>query len=124
MVLYVMPSSYVSIDSHCRAWQSMTLAEAKKLALSTLKAVMQEKIEKSNVEVAVIPTGTTATLHTHMYTRDVAIFVIAFARTVSLTKNLSVSRLTCTHARSRSVHSHQGVYCSAYGGNRCHFEDP
>jgi len=36
----------------------MTLAEAEKLVLTTLKQVMEEKISTDNVEVCVIPTST------------------------------------------------------------------
>ena len=36
----------------------MTLAEAEKLVLATLKSVMEEKIGKENVEVAVVRTDT------------------------------------------------------------------
>jgi|TARA_B110001450_G_scaffold208853_1_gene199648 20S proteasome subunit alpha 5 len=38
--------------------QNMTLAEAEKLVLTTLKQVMEEKISTDNVEVCVIPTST------------------------------------------------------------------
>ena len=38
--------------------QNMTLAEAEKLVLTTLKQVMEEKISTDNVEVCVIPTAT------------------------------------------------------------------
>jgi 20S proteasome subunit alpha 5 len=37
---------------------NMTLAEAEKLVLQVLKNVMEEKIDKENVEVTVIPTAT------------------------------------------------------------------
>lgn len=37
---------------------SMTLAEAEKLVLQTLKSVMEEKITKENVEVAIVRTDT------------------------------------------------------------------
>jgi 20S proteasome alpha/beta subunit len=36
----------------------MTLAEAEKLVLQTLKNVMEEKIQKDNVEIAVVKTST------------------------------------------------------------------
>jgi 20S proteasome subunit alpha 5 len=36
----------------------MSLEDAEKLALNCLKQVMEEKISKSNVELAVIPTAT------------------------------------------------------------------
>ena len=36
----------------------MTLAEAEKLVLQTLKNVMEEKIQKDNVEVSVVRTDT------------------------------------------------------------------
>ena len=38
--------------------QNMTLPEAEKLVLTTLKQVMEEKISVDNVEVCVIPTST------------------------------------------------------------------
>ena len=37
---------------------NMTLAEAEKLVLATLKSVMEEKIAKENVEVAVVRSDT------------------------------------------------------------------
>jgi len=37
---------------------NMTLVEAEKLALQTLKNVMEEKISKDNVEIAVVRTDT------------------------------------------------------------------
>lgn len=37
---------------------NMTLAEAEKLVLQTLKNVMEEKIDNTNVEVAVVRTET------------------------------------------------------------------
>jgi 20S proteasome alpha/beta subunit len=36
----------------------MTLAEAEKLVLGTLKSVMEEKIAKENIELAVVRTDT------------------------------------------------------------------
>lgn len=38
--------------------QSLTLEQAEKLAMATLKQVMEEKINATNVEIAVIPTAT------------------------------------------------------------------
>jgi 20S proteasome alpha/beta subunit len=37
---------------------NMTLAEAEKLVLGTLKSVMEEKIAKENIELAVVRTDT------------------------------------------------------------------
>jgi 20S proteasome alpha/beta subunit len=37
---------------------NMTLAEAEKLVLSTLKSVMEEKIAKENIELSVVRTDT------------------------------------------------------------------
>ena len=37
--------------------QSMTVAEAQKLALSTLKQVMEEKLSATNVELATVTTA-------------------------------------------------------------------
>jgi 20S proteasome subunit alpha 5 len=39
---------------------NMTLAEAEKLVLKTLKQVMEEKISQDTVELCVIPTATKA----------------------------------------------------------------
>ena len=37
---------------------NMTLAEAERLVLATLKSVMEEKISKENVEISVVRTDT------------------------------------------------------------------
>lgn len=37
---------------------NMTLAEAERLVLQTLKSVMEEKIQKDNVEISVVRTDT------------------------------------------------------------------
>lgn len=55
-------------------FQSMTLAEAERLALSTLKQVMEEKIDGTNVEVAVI---SAATHKYELYTKEKVEAIIA-----------------------------------------------
>lgn len=52
----------------------MTLAEAERLALSTLKQVMEEKIDGTNVELAVI---SATTKKYELYTKEKVEAIIA-----------------------------------------------